>query len=213
MKKLIFLLTVISIVSHAQSVETISSTSDSVDIREMVLQQINNARQRQYAEVNNPQLPVVPNDTINEPVKEEIQQASLLTDKLIVPEVKKASNKSAAINVSFFQPFLQLPLQYQIFIAVSITIVSFVILRRTLYSLNKRSKKALKKKIGMLREEKVGGAKINPKIQKTRKILKDNLEIFKHNDKQLSKNAKQLSISKGELLLAARLKLLEVGKM
>jgi hypothetical protein len=65
----------------------------------------------------------------------------------------------------------------------------------------------------MMREEKVGGAKVNPKMIKVRKFLKDNLEIFKQNDQQLAKTARQLNVSQGELLLAARLKIFEMKKM
>ncbi|MDP2037823.1 MAG: hypothetical protein Q8L04_10605, partial [Ignavibacteria bacterium] len=72
---------------------------------------------------------------------------------------------------------------------------------------------ALKKKIGLMREEKVGGSKENPKLAKTRRVLKENFELLKQTDGQIGKRARQLNLSKGELLLAARLKLYEVGKM
>ena len=64
-----------------------------------------------------------------------------------------------------------------------------------------------------MREERVGGSKENPKLAKTRRVLKENLELFKQSDGQIGKRARQLNLSKGELLLAARLKLYEVGKM
>ena len=44
-------------------------------------------------------------------------------------------------------------------------------------------------------------------------LLSENLELFKQSDGQIGKRARQLNLSKGELLLAARLKLYEVGKM
>ena len=65
----------------------------------------------------------------------------------------------------------------------------------------------------MMREEKIGSGKQNPKLIRIRKALKDKIEIFKRSEKQLSKTARQLNVAKGELMLAAKLKILEVEKM
>ena len=64
----------------------------------------------------------------------------------------------------------------------------------------------------MLREERVVSQE-NPKLANSRLQLKDNITVLNATEKEISKAAKDLNIAKGELLLAARLNLLEVGKI
>ena len=131
--------------------------------------------------------------------------------KITVPVMEE--KPTVAESSFFFSFFAKLPFQYQLFILVSSGIVGFVIVRRIISTIAKNSNRNLKNRIGMMREEKVGGAKVNPKLLKIRKMLKDNLDIFKQNEKHLAKTARELNVSQGELLLAARLKFHEMKKM
>jgi hypothetical protein len=64
----------------------------------------------------------------------------------------------------------------------------------------------------MLREEKVV-SKTDSKLNRTRKKLLSSKLIFNVPDHHISKMAKGLNIATGELQLASRLKLFEIGKM
>ena len=114
---------------------------------------------------------------------------------------------------TFFNFILSQPLHYKLFTIGSFLIIFFIVLRRILTNLNRKSISALKNKIGMMREEKIGGGKQNLKLAGIRKTLKEKIEIFKRSEKHLSNRAKQLNVAKGELILAAKLKILEVEKM
>lgn len=200
MKKTITLLVFISTLCMAQvAADTIAFTSkDSIDIHAIVEKQIAAARERALNEILNPK-PVV---------------AETKKETVVAKTVKKEINATKQANANPLITFiLAQPWQYTVFALVSFFIIGFVLARRVIVSFTRSSKKVLKQKIGMMREEKVGGSKSNPKLAKTRKMLKDNLEIFQQANKQIDKKAKQMNLSKGELLLAARLKLYEVGKM
>ena len=200
MKKIIALFVFVSSLCIAQvTADTIAYTSkDSVDIHAIVEKQIAAARERALNEKLNPK-PVVAE------AKKEIVVA-----KTVKKEITTTKQATANPLITFI---LDQPWQYTVFALVSFFIIGFVLARRVIVSFTRSSKNALKQKIGMMREEKVGGSKSNPKLAKTRKMLKDNLEIFQQANTQIDKKAKQMNLAKGELLLAARLKLYEVGKM
>lgn len=200
MKKTITLLVFISTLCMAQAAaDTIAFTpKDSIDIHAIVEKQIAAARERALNEILNPK-----------PLAAETKK-----ETVVAKTVKKEINATKQANANPLITFiLAQPWQYTVFALVSFFIIGFVLARRVIVSFTRSSKKALKQKIGMMREEKVGSSKSDPKLAKTRKMLKDNLEIFQQANKQIDKKAKQMNLAKGELLLAARLKLYEVGKM
>ena len=168
-----------------------AAVSDSVNIRSLVQEQIQkallNQSQSAHASVN------------------AVQQK----EKATVPVKPEEQLSGMAVIAGMI---LNQPLQYKIFELGSLLIVGFVLLRRLIQTIKKKSLNALKAKISLLRNEKVL-AKQDPKLQLVRKQLSNNELIFNKSEKQISKSAKELKISKGELLLAARLRLFEVGKM
>jgi hypothetical protein len=166
---------------------TVAAKQDTISISEMVIKQIEIARLKN--EINSHTASVAPK------VEEEIVE--------IVHVKAEPANKIVALIVN-------IPIQYKLFIAISSGIIFFVIGRRVMLSFKMRSKRALKKKISALREEKVISI-INPKLQSTRKKLSG--RIKENSVKSINKMAKELSISKGEVMLAARLKFFEVGKI
>ena len=166
---------------------TVAAKQDTISLSEMVNKQIEIARLKN--EINSHSASVVPK------VEEEIVE--------IVPVKAAQENKILTLIVN-------IPIQYILFIVISSGIIFFVIGRRVMLSFKKRSKRALKKKISALREEKVISI-INPKLQNTRKKLSS--RIKENSAKSVNKMAKELSISKGEVMLAARLKFFEVGKI
>jgi hypothetical protein len=167
-----------------------STSRDTVRISDLVQQQIQKALEKKSvarASIVPEKLPEkinVPAETIVEPA-----QSNLIVNYLI-----------------------NQPLHIQLFIVASVLIVLFVSFRRAIYSIKKKSLDVLKQKIAMLRQEKVKSI-VNPKLQLIRKQLRGKEMVFMKSDRQISKTARELNISKGELLLSARLKLFETGKM
>ncbi|MDP3582713.1 MAG: hypothetical protein Q8S39_12325 [Ignavibacteria bacterium] len=193
MKKILVLIVLVSSFSFAQKADTTAvAAKDSVDLQAIVGKQMAAAIEKQLQEKLNPKPVVTVTKAVEKPAT-----------------IKK--EKPAQANANLFYNFvLAQPWQYTAFALVSVLIIGFVFIRRFILSFTRTSTKTLKKKIGLMREEKVGGSKENPKLAKTRRVLKENLELLKQTDGQIGKRARQLNISKGELHLAARLKLYEV---
>lgn len=149
-------------------------------------------------------------DLVQQQIKYAMEKQSIQTEPIInvaaQAEIKQPVNKEIPSFLS------SRPLHVKIFLAGSIVILLAFSFRRTLLVLKKKSKLALKNKIAMLREEKVV-TKTNPKLEDARKKLRNSKSIFDASEKHISKVAKELNIAKGELLLASRLKLFEIGKM
>lgn len=190
MKKFLMIACICASIITAQKIDTLKSVSkDSVNIRALVQKQIDDARTK----------------------KVESSVKPVMQAKIEVPVMKNLQPKETANSLVNY--LMTQPVQYKIYEVVSLAIICFVLLRRVIGNWGRKSKKNLKIKIGLMREEKVGGTKMNPKLAKIRKVLKNNLEIFKQDDQQMAKTARQLNVSQGELLLAARLKLFEMKKM
>lgn len=173
----------------------------------------------------------VPQDTINisELVKLQIEQARLKEEmsKSAVDEttkqyedVDKAKSSVITIPVSsistvksnrLFDFFNSLSIDVKIFIAASTLIFFTVLFRRILIQLKKNEGKGLKKRIAMIREEEVI-VKKDRKLSKTRKALRKIKVIENVPSDSLDLIARELSISKGEILLASKIKKFEYGK-
>lgn len=198
MKKLILILFFFQIVLFGQVTDSISYMSDnSINIKAIVQKQINDAI-----------------------LKKSDQQKSIVNEKevLTVPaqnislKVEEKNTNNAEYNL-FTNLFAKIPLHYKIYLFLSTAIILGLIFRRSIYKLKKASVKKLKNRIALLREEKIGGSIIDPKKRKLRLELKENISLLKPSEIEIAKTAKQLNISKGELILAARLKFLEVNKI
>ncbi|MDF1611237.1 hypothetical protein [Stygiobacter electus] len=194
MKKYLIIILFLTLSTFAQTIDTLNfAPTDSVDIKAIVQQQIKEAIKK----------------------KSYIQQIALpIENKNNSLKIEKANTKNApTAKVDLFAKiFASLPLQYKIYLSLSLIIILFVLLRRTLFQLKRKSTKKFKERIVLLREEKIGGSIVNKKKKQIRLKLKDNPITLKQNEKEIALSSKQLNISKGELLLAARLKLLEVSK-
>ncbi len=165
------------------------SSKVSVNIREMVRQQIEAAKEK--PSVNAAELITVPEEKLGIPSKAE--------------EATVGENK-------IFIVIKNMPLHIKLFFLLSAIILLVLVFRRFFLIFGKRTTQSLKDKIALLREEKIG-SKENPKLKVSRKQLLNSRLIYNATDKEISKAAKELKIAKGEFLLAARLKLFEVGKI
>jgi len=195
MKQFLFFFLVLSISINCQSTKTknLSDLSaDSVDVHAMVQKQIILAMEK-HTESKIDLLP-------------DSQEKIKVPPDNVSPSYSES--KPAFLNFLFSQP-----LHYQLFTFGSFLILLYIALKRVLTNLRRKSVNTLTSKIEMMKEEKVGGGKLNPKLARIRKTLKEKIEIFKRSEKQMSKTAKQLNVSKGELILAAKLKMMEVENM
>jgi hypothetical protein len=192
MKNLLLTILTISSMMFAQASKVDSTdnatSKDSVDIRELVRQQIEAAKEK--PSVNAAEFITVPEDQLGVPKKEE----STVGENKILIVIKN------------------MPLHIKLFFLLSAVILSVLVFRRFLLLFGKRTAQSFKDKIALLREEKIG-SKENPKLKVSREQLKNSRLIYDGTDKEISKAAKELKIAKGEFLLAARLKLFEVGKI
>ncbi len=149
-------------------------------------------------------------DLVQQQIKNAIEKQSVQTTTDINVTAQAEINQPVNKEIPGF--FSSLPLHIKIFFALSIVILLAISFRRTILAFKKRASQTLKNKITMLREEKVV-VKTNPKLEDARKKLRNSKSIFDASEKHISKAAKELNIAKGELLLASRLKLFEIGKM
>lgn len=155
---------------------------------------------------------------ISDIVRDQIERAKMKQSAVVIPEVVREAGldvKNEPVKTEKNKPlsvYASLPIQYQIFIAASILVLLILAIRRTLLVMKKKSSRGLKIKIAMLRDEKIV-VRTNSKLASIRRKLKGGREILDASEAKISKVAKDLNIAKGELLLASRMKLYELGKM
>ncbi|MCX6169933.1 MAG: hypothetical protein NTX65_11365 [Ignavibacteriales bacterium] len=151
---------------------------------------------------------------ISDLVQQQINKAKEKQSIQTVPIVKVVTQSgiNQPVNKEIPGFFSSLPLHIKLFFSISIVILLVITFRRAILAFKKRASQILKNKITMLREEKVV-TRTNPKLEEARKKLRNSKSIFDTTDKHISKVAKGLNIAKGELLLASRLKIFEIGKM
>lgn len=167
-------------------------------------------------------------DTIN---ISKIVEQQILAAKLKMESESKKNNISTNSNTlavnevsenikpkkTITQLFFNLSFEVKIILIFSSFLFTFVAIRRIVIKNQRKERAELKKKISLLREEKVplqkawNSTKIDEKKSKSRRELIHELPVKKLSEKNISKKAKELNISKGELLLAARLKYLELA--
>jgi hypothetical protein len=188
-----------------------------------------------YAQVNIDsvlsKLSYIPQDTINisELVQKQIEEArnkaetsEIFIEEKPVEDSTKNIIESAGISIPvsniskvqsnrIFEMFDSLSTNLKIFVAVSIVILTLLAFRRILLRIKKNVGNSLKKKIAMIREENVI-VKKDRKLSKTRKALRKLKMIENISGNGIELMARELSISKGEILLASKIKKFEYGK-
>lgn len=165
-----------------------SLQGDSIDVKSLVEQQILAAKIKMGNESKS-------ENQINDPYKLNVSN---------VPDYKPKK--------TLLQLFLNLSFEVKIFLIFSVLLFSLVAVRRLVLRIQKKEGMILRNKIKMLREEKIPD-RVYDKKTKTRRELIHKIPVKKISEKHITKKAKELKISKGEILLAARLKYLEYEKM
>ena len=187
------------------STSNVSAAPDSVDIRQMVEEQISAIKIRQLEEAKK-------SENITEKKSGEKSETSLTS---------KDENRSDLFYTSLVSTLERIKTsllsldvlnnKFSILGFATILIFSVVIIRRKILSRQKDNKNSLKENIRLLREEKAV-KKLNPKLTDVRNsLIRDSL-TFANPKAGISKIAKELNIAKGEILLAAKLKSHELNK-
>ncbi|HOI28405.1 MAG TPA: hypothetical protein PLZ15_01500 [Melioribacteraceae bacterium] len=160
---------------------------------------------------------------ISKIVQAQIESAKL---KAIQDELKPVENKNTeetgrisipVMNIKktekpgLIDYFNSLKPEVIIFISVSALLIVAVISRRIAIGAKKKVKNSFKQKIAMIREENLI-LKPDRKRRKVRLLLRKNKFVEKLAGQNISSQARELEISKGEILLASRIKILEYGK-
>lgn len=174
-----------------------NTAQDSIDVSKLVWNQIEAARLKEANQENQ----VV--DEKTEISKNEEMQSTLIPISVAVVN-KSSSNKILELLNS-------VSIEIKIFFVLSALIILSVSLRRVTIRFKKKIKNSLKQRIAMIREERVI-VKKDKNISRRRKLLKKDKLINNLSEAGLNSKARELSIAKGELLLAARLKSFSYGK-
>ena len=190
----------LSSISNSSS-SSVLVTSDSINIRQMVEEQISAVKTRQLEEAKKSENIVEKKSETSLKGKEENGSGLFYTSEVSTLEkIKTAFSSLEVMNNKF-----------SILGFATILIFSVVIIRRKILSRQKVNKNSLKENIKLLREEKAV-KKFNPKLTGIRNSLIHDSSTFANPKAGISKIAKELNIAKGEILLAAKLKSHELNK-
>ncbi len=222
MKKIIFLLVLFSITLTAQ-------TQDSVDIRALVQKQIDFARERDRIEqlkkdsLANVKVYYGPQPLYYGPYEEVIPVKkdtlpAVKTPIALAQETKKTSAvKENILNTTLLnakkgnKSTNDFMLKFYILGGASIAAFSFVYIRRKFLKLVLKPDKSLKNNIKTIRGENLIKRE-RPQLKSIRSKLVNSPVILNNHGKSLPSVARELNISQGEIILAAKIKSYELAK-
>lgn len=171
--------------------------SASVDIRAILGKQIADIRSKQEAEAAA--------DTVKE-TKEEVKTDIIAVEKTQKAEMVSAENLDAAVKTVEFLPQESAVKLFVIIEVIMFTGLVLMWLRKTRKN-KKRQISILKNNIKSLREEKIG-SRHETNLSKLRNSLRFETIKINDNGKDITSRARKNQISKGEVHLAAKIKLL-----
>ena len=167
-----------------------NSQADSINISQMVAAQIEQARRKQLAEKSQPKA----------------AETKTLPDNTTQTTANFPSNLPVALNISFGTM-----MKISIMGVASVMAVLIIFIRRKRFNKTFRTKRSFKDNIKLLREEKII-AKKYPKLSDVRNKLGNSPSIYNYSKEGISKAARELNISQGEIMLAAKIKAHELSK-
>ncbi len=197
---LLFILFSLNIFSQADSITSFKNdsllvyTEDSVDVAAMLQAQIIEAQMRDSLGIIKSLAYESYNNKILRDIIEVEEEKTTLPDETLLSTLEeKLFNKYSILSV------------------FSVSILTAVVVRRKRVSKGRKFRNELKEKIQSVREE-----MLIPKEETGLKLLRNKLltlpepELF---NKTLSAKARELNISKGELILAARIKSFQMSQL
>ncbi len=166
------------------------SKSDSVNIKQLVASQIEYARKEQLSEKSRTKDAALP----------ATKSVNTVTGNIFF------NNMPGSLNASY-----KIIMKISFFGFISLMAALLIYLRRRHLYKDASINRSFKDNIKLLREEKLF-AKKNPKLSKLRKELGSSPATFNYSKERISKTAKEMNISKGEILLAAKIKAHEFNR-
>ena len=163
-----------------------SSVADSIDIRKIVNDQIEQARK-----------------------KEETAKTIPATVSATVVTAGLSGNEVPSFSAWYKNELIW---KGGLLAVVSVAALTFVLIRRRKVNSPKKLQKALKKNIKNLREEKLIETG-DSKLSAIRNRLRKNIKTYSENGGRFAQKARELNIAEGELLLAARIRSHEMIKV
>ncbi|MDR3627342.1 MAG: hypothetical protein P4L45_10940 [Ignavibacteriaceae bacterium] len=186
-----------------------TATTDSVNVKQLVLAQIDAARKKQVqdsiaaAEAKSAQ--VVP------PVAIVAEKAKVVLKKNIEKTQWEKLYAYAAPVMQYIQMSNEMAIRITVMVSVSFFAFAIVFIRRKKLSVKNSKKKDYKDGIKLIREERVKD-KRDSKLSLIRNKLIGSASSFQLSNDTITKNARELNIAKGEIYLAARIKSHELKK-
>lgn len=160
--------------------------NDSVNISDMIEKQMALAREKELEKKSAPPAAV----------KKTVTAAKPEAKKTVI--IENTKNASVSLNII-------------IFILGSVLIMFYFIFKNVLF-FGRRSNKALKKNIKLLREEKLIIKTKEKKKNPRTKLVEETLQLNSKN-MELPQIARERNVSQGEIMLAARIKSYEMAKV
>lgn len=176
--------------THSTEITQAESKTDSVNIRQLVADQIEQARKKQITMESLPKVAVSP----------AISTGNYETVK------KYLNNMPGYLNASF-----DMVMEISLMGIISILAALLIFLIRGHHKKRIKTRKTLKDNIKLLREEKLF-VKNNPRLSKIRNELGKSPATYNYSKEKISNAAKDWNISKGEILLAAKIKAHELNR-
>ncbi len=166
------------------------SKNDSVNIRQLVAAQIENARKAQLVEKS-------------------------VVKKAAVPVVGSGNKRTGIYFFNnmpgYLNAFYNTILRISYWGIISLLAALLIYLRGRLFLKKSSGKRSIKDNIKLLREEKLFVRK-NPKLSKIRKEIGRSPATFNYSNERIARTAKDMNIAKGEILLAAKIKAHELNR-
>lgn len=193
---IVLLILICRIVSAQVNIDSVLSSvnyqePDTVNISRIVQAQIEEAKAKAMQEEHKPV----------------VKENPVAVSSISVP----VANLKGTEKHGLFSFFGTLKPEVIVFTIISSLLIASVLLRRIVISSKKKMKNSIKQKIAMIREENVI-LKPDRKRRKVRLLLRKNKFVEKIASGNINSKARELEISKGEILLASRIKILEYGK-
>lgn len=184
---LTFLILSVCVMSTANETDAEAINTDSVDIRSMLDQQINEIRQRE-------------NQTQNNTVEKVKANESGIVDNQVV-------NEAAATMVSEESEMKKLLKPLLLFVELSLLVLLGYTIKKRYDKINKLKVIELKRNVKDLREERIGSFN-NKELSLLRMKLNNTKINLKDSGREITEKAKSMAISKGEIHLAAKIKMM-----
>ncbi len=175
------------VISNTNEIDYGAVNTDSINIRGMLVKQINEIREKEN---------VANSET---PAKVEVTEAKVINEKNAV-KISTVLTKEESELKGLLKSFL-------LFVELSLLVLLGYFVKKRYDKINKLKVIELKRNVKDLREEKIGSYS-NTELSVLRMKLNSTKINLKDSGREITQQAKRLAISKGEVHLAAKIKMM-----